>query len=89
MRLYIDNLKRYWKEHIVHVSVGAFAGLLLTSLEHPWAGGVIMATVLGRQALEFQKRNDTPGIDLSYHLGGLVLGIVFGLLGWSLPQASG
>ena len=34
-----------------------------------------MGTVWVRQALEFQKRRDTPGIDLSYHLAGLVTGV--------------
>ena len=37
-----------------------------------------MGTVWVRQALEFQKRRDTPGIDLSYHLAGLVTGVCSG-----------
>ena len=48
-----------------------------------------MATVWVRQALEFQKRRDTPGIDLSYHLVGLIAGVLVGLtagvLGMRLP----
>ena len=76
--MYIDNLKRYWKEHIVHVSVGAGAGYLAVSGE-PSAAGIIMATVWVRQGLEFAKRRDTPGIDLAYHLGGLLIGITIGI----------
>jgi hypothetical protein len=37
-----------------------------------------MATAWVRQGLEFQKRRDTPGIDLSYHLAGLLAGVSTG-----------
>ena len=74
-----ENLRRYWREHMVHVAVGATAGWLLTG-GYPWAGGAIIATVWVRQSLEFQKCWDTPGIDLCYHLGGLIGGIGAGLL---------
>lgn len=81
---YLANLRRYWPEHLLHLGVGGFAGALLVS-DDPWAGAVIMGTVWGRQALEFQKRRDTPGIDLSYHLAGLIAGvflnITLGMLG--------
>ena len=43
-------------------------------------GAVIMITVAVRQGLEFAKRKDTPGIDLAYHLTGLLGGGVAGLL---------
>ena len=81
---YLANLRQYWREHLVHLGVGASAGLLLTTGD-PWAGAVVMATVWVRQALEFQKRRDTPGIDLSYHLAGLIVGVVTG----TLAQAAG
>ena len=76
---YAANLRRYWREHLVHLAVGGVAGLLLTGGQ-PWAGAVVMATVWVRQALEFQKRRDTPGIDLSYHLAGLLAGVGAGAL---------
>ena len=71
---YAANFRRYWREHLVHLAVGGVSGVLLTGT-HPWAGAVVMATVWVRQALEFQKRRDTPGIDLSYHLAGLLTGL--------------
>ena len=71
---YLSNFRRYWREHLVHLGVGGLAGALLLGGE-PWAGAVIMGTVWVRQSLEFQKRRDTPGIDLSYHLAGLVAGV--------------
>ena len=71
---YLANFRRYWPEHLVHLAVGGFAGALLVG-DDPWAGAVIMGTVWVRQALEFQKRRDTPGIDLSYHLAGLIAGV--------------
>ena len=82
---YIANFRRYWREHLVHLGVGGVAGLMLLTGE-PWAGAVIMATVWVRQALEFQKRRDTPGIDLSYHLAGLIAGAFSGavLNAWGL-----
>ena len=76
---YSANLRRYWREHLAHLSVGCIAGLLLLT-DAPWAGVVIIATVWVRQTLEFQKRRDTPGIDLAYHLAGLLLGVGAGLL---------
>lgn len=72
---YLANFRRYWPEHLLHLAVGGFAGALLIG-STPWAGAVIMATVWVRQALEFQKRRDTPGIDLSYHLAGLIAGVI-------------
>ena len=78
-QLYLHNLRQYWKEHIVHVLVGMVAGVLLTSGYH-WAGTTIMATVWVRQGLEYHKRKDTPGIDLAYHLGGLLAGVALSVV---------
>ena len=60
MKLYIDNFKTYWKEHIIHILVGAWAGYLASDLETAALGAVIMTTVAVRQGLEFAKRKDTP-----------------------------
>ena len=53
---------------------------LATELETVALGAVIMGTVPVRQGLEFAKRKDTTGIDLAYHLTGLLGGGVVGLL---------
>ena len=63
----------------MHAAVGMFAGILLTA-DYAAAGFGIIALVSVRQTLEYLKRDDTPGIDLAYHLGGLLCGIGFGLL---------
>ena len=63
----------------MHVGVGAFAGGLLAK-GFPSAGAVIMGTVWVRQGLEFVKRRDTPGIDLAFHLAGLLAGVGIGVL---------
>ena len=76
-KLYLHNFKRYWKEHLVHTLTGFVAGMFLTS-NMPLAGAAIITTIWVRQGLEYHKRNDTPGIDLAYHLGGLVAGSIVG-----------
>ena len=76
--IYWANWKRYWKEQLTHVAVSAFAGWL-ASTGHPAPGAMIGAYVIARQGLEWAKRNDTVGIDLAYHLAGLIIGIVVGL----------
>ena len=78
-RLYLHNLRRYWKEHLAHVAMGIVVGALLTTGYH-WAGMTIMATVWVRQGLEYHKRKDTPGIDLAYHLGGLMVGVALSVV---------
>ena len=76
--MYRDNLKRYWREHTAHVSIGAFAGPLATTLDEPVAAGLVMGMVGIRQTLEYLKRDDTPGIDLAYYIGGLLAGVAAG-----------
>ena len=39
MKLYIDNFNTYWKEHIIHILVGAWAGYLAADLETAALGG--------------------------------------------------
>ena len=74
--MYWQNFKQYWKEHLVHLSVGGLAGALAVNLETAPAGFILMGTVWVRQGLEFAKRQDTPGIDLAYHLAGLLVGVL-------------
>ena len=76
--MYAANLRRYWKEHLIHVLVGAFAGWLLTRRQ-PAAGAVIMGTVCTKEWLTPVKRNNTPAIDLTYYIGGLLAGTVLGM----------
>ena len=77
--MYWQNFRRYWKEQLIHSGVGFFAGYLLV-FGYPWAGVGIIALVITRQSLEFAKRDDTPGIDLAYHLGGCVFGVSLGIV---------
>ena len=77
--MYWRNWKRYWKEQLTHVAVSAFAGWLASS-GHPAAGATVAAYVIARQGLEFAKRRDTVGIDMAYHLAGLLIGIIIGLV---------
>ena len=76
--MYWRNWKRYWKEQLGHVAVSAFAGWLAGSGHHTPAA-IIAGYVVSRQGLEFAKRRDTVGIDLAYHLAGLLIGIGVGL----------
>ena len=39
-----------------------------------------MAFVGIRQALEYLKRHDTPGIDMAYHMAGLLAGLLMGVI---------
>ena len=59
--------------------------MLLALFGKGWAGLVLIGTVWKRQDLEFQKRNDTPGLDLAYHLGGMLLALatIGGLVWWA------
>ena len=70
--MYLENLRRYWREHCAHVAVGALIGWL--GLD----GLPLAALVCTRQGLEYLKRDDTPGMDLAYHVGGCAVGVVAG-----------
>ena len=74
--MYRRNFKRYWKEHMAHIGVGYLIGL---TFNIPLA-----MLVCKRQDLEYQKRDDTPGIDLAYHVGAATAGTLtlVGLLAW-------
>ena len=74
--MYRRNFKRYWKEHMAHIAVGYLIGL---TFNVPLA-----MLVCKRQDLEYQKRDDTPGIDLAYHVGAATAGTLtlMALLAW-------
>ena len=61
MKLYIDNFKTYWKEHIIHMLVGAWAGYLASDLETAALGAVIMITVAVRQGPRVRQEERHPG----------------------------
>ena len=54
--------------------------MMLALMDKGWASLVLIGTVWKRQELEYQKRDDTPGVDLAYHIGGALLAV--GLLAW-------
>ena len=72
--MYLANFKQYWKEHLAHIAVGLVIGL---TFNIPLA-----MLVCKRQDLEFQKRADTPGIDLAYHVTGAAVGTI--VLAWAI-----
>ena len=66
---YVRNFKEFWKEHLFgHIPVGLLIGL---TFNIPLA-----MLVAKRQELEYEKRDDTPGIDMAYHVGSVAAGIV-------------
>lgn len=73
-KVYRHNLRVYWRQHVVHVLLGALAGALLVAL--PVTGIGFLAALCFYQGIEFAKRHDTPGIDMAYIIGGTVLGIL-------------
>ena len=75
--MYRKNFRQYWREHLAHVAVGFLIGLTFCI--------PLAMLVCKRQDLEYQKRNDTPGIDLAYHVGGAAVGtICLAFLAWRL-----
>ena len=90
MLIYWNNFKQFPGEQTLHILIGVLAGFCVTTaptlyLAVPWGAclGVaflLMGNVWKRQDLEFQKRNDTPGIDLAFYMVGLLMGIGFGIL---------
>ena len=92
MLIYWENFKAYPVEQTLHILIGALAGFSATTapalyLDVPWGAClgvafIVMATVWKRQDLEFQKRDDTPGIDLAFYMVGLLAGVGFGVLAW-------
>ena len=66
--MYLANFKKYWREHLAHLAVGFIIGISF--------GIPLALLVCKRQDLEYQKRDDTPGIDLAYHVGGAAVGTI-------------
>ena len=77
-KVYRHNLRMYWRQHLVHVGLGALSGALMVSgtASLPIAGLGLLLALCVYQGLEFAKRHDTPGIDLAYIVGGLVAGML-------------
>ena len=81
--LLIGNLKQYWYFHVLHVLNGSIAGrLLMEGWEYAIVGAVIAIAYMYRQGMEFLKRKDTPGIDLAYLNGGLIVGVLSSWINW-------
>ena len=75
-----ENLREYWREHLVHWSVAGLAGYLLTG--DLWvAGAAIIAAQNVRQVCGFWEKRDTVSHDLAVIQAGLLSGVV---LGWLL-----
>ena len=74
-----ENLRAYWKEHLVHVAVAGIAGWLLTTGWWP-AGAAIVLSQNVRQVCGFWSKKDTINHDLAVVQCGLVAGVVVGLV---------
>ena len=74
-----ENLRRYWKEHLVHVAVAALAGWLLMTEWWP-AGAAIVVSQNVRQVCGFWSKRDTINHDLAVVQAGLVAGVIAGVL---------
>ena len=76
---YARNFKEFWKEHLFgHIPVGLLIGLTFNI--------ALAMLVAKRQELEYEKRDDTPGIDMAYHVGAASAGaaISLGTVGYIL-----
>ena len=88
------NLKRFWKEHLVHVALAGTAGFFVADFA-PWLWALcIFALIVARQVMEWANsaphtdnngqrtrvKVDTPGIDFGYFQIGNVLGGVVAML---------
>ena len=71
---YIENFKEHPVAQLIHVGVGVLAAWLIFTgiIALMIAGALLIATVWKRQDLEFQARQDTPGIDLAYTMTGFI-----------------
>ena len=83
-----ENLRRYWREHLVHVAVGGLAGFLLTT-DFMLAGISLTLAQHIRQLAGYWEKRDTLCYDLAVCQTGLFIGIVVGLVlywGWGMVQ---
>ena len=74
-----ENLRTYWKEHLVHLTVAGLAGWLLTTNVWP-AGAAIEAAQTVRQVCGYWSKRDTINHDLAVMQAGLVGGVVIGVI---------
>ena len=90
MLIYWKNFKQFKVQQTLHILIGMLAGFFATTapmlyVDLHWVASVgvafiLMGNVWKRQDLEYQKRDDTPGIDLAFYMVGLLIGIGFGIL---------
>ena len=74
-----ENLRAYWREHLIHVAVAGLAGCLLTTGFWP-AGAAIVVSQNVRQVCGYWSKRDTINHDLAVIQAGLVMGVVIGLV---------
>ena len=74
-----ENLRAYWREHLIHVAVAALAGWLLTTGWWP-AGAAIVVSQNVRQVCGYWSKRDTINHDLAVVQAGLVVGVVAGVI---------
>ena len=74
-----ENLRAYWREHLIHVAVAGLAGCLLTTGVWP-AGAAIVVSQNVRQVCGYWSKRDTINHDLAVIQAGLVAGVVIGLV---------
>ena len=74
-----DNVRTYWREHMVHITVAGLAGFLLTT--GFWsAGAAIVVSQNVRQVCGYWSKRDTINHDLAVIQAGLVAGVIIGLV---------
>ena len=74
-----ENLRTYWREHLVHLAVAGLAGYLLTTGVWP-AGAAIVVSQNVRQVCGYWSKRDTIDYDLAVIQCGLVAGVVTGVI---------
>lgn len=78
---YLVNLRRYWKEHIVHIAVGILIGYtqsvplaILVAVRQGVASPLKLSNDIAVE--DYPEHRDTPVIDLAYFVAGGVIGLL-------------